>query len=79
MCLQVVDPWLATLPEDGRSKAVKQVGALLETEGVGYDILSYREAPVGLRLWGGATVETADLEALFPWLDWAWAQVKAGA
>jgi len=79
MCLQVVDPWLATLPEDGRSEAVKQVGALLETEGVGYDILSYREAPVGLRLWGGATVETADLEALFPWLDWAWAQVKAGA
>lgn len=78
MCLQVVDPWLQQLPEESRSQAVKQVGALLEAEGAAFDILSYREAPVGLRLWGGATVETQDLRDLFPWLDWAWSEVKKG-
>jgi len=55
---------------------VKQIVALLESEGVAYDVGSYRDAPPGLRLWGGATVETADLQALFPWLDWAFAEVR---
>jgi phosphoserine aminotransferase len=79
ICLKIVDTWFTSLDADARAKAAKGVSGLLEAEGVAYDIAPYREAPPGLRLWGGATVERADLQALFPWLDWAWAQVKAGA
>ena len=56
-------------------EVVKELVATLETEAVAYDIGSYRDAPPGLRLWGGATVEREDLELLFPWLDWAWSEV----
>jgi len=76
ICLKIVDPWFTDLPDEERAPAAKRITGLLEEEGAAYDINSYRAAPPGLRLWGGATVETSDLEALFPWLDWAFEQVK---
>jgi phosphoserine aminotransferase len=79
VCLKIVDPWFGGLARDRQAAAAKQIAALLETEAVAYDIASYRDAPPGLRLWAGATVETADLAALFPWLDWAYAQVRTQA
>jgi phosphoserine aminotransferase len=77
ICLKIVDPWFTALAPDEQAKAAKSIPTLLEAEGAGYDVGMYREAPPGIRLWGGATVERSDLELLFPWLDWAWEQVKA--
>ena len=76
ICLKIIDPWFTGLPAEERAATAKQVASLLEKEGVAYDIAPYREAPPGIRVWGGATVERSDLEALFPWLDWAYAEVK---
>jgi phosphoserine aminotransferase len=56
----------------------KELAALAEAEGAGFDTAAYRDAPPGLRIWCGATVETSDIDALLPWLDWAYAQVKSG-
>ncbi|WP_370156152.1 phosphoserine transaminase [Ferrovibrio sp.] len=77
ICLKVVDPWFTALAPKDQEAAAKQIAALLEKEGVAMDIAAYRDAPPGLRIWGGATVETADIQALCPWLDWAFAEVKA--
>ena len=76
VCLRITDPWFAGLDETAGRDVQKQMVSLLEAEGAGYDIGAYRDAPPGLRLWAGATVETTDLQALFPWLDWAFAEVK---
>jgi phosphoserine aminotransferase len=71
ICLKVVDPAITALPRADQAGLIKDLVARLEVEQVAYDIAGYRDAPPGLRLWGGATVERADLEALLPWLDWA--------
>lgn len=77
ICLKIVDPWFLSLDADAQAAAAKRIASLLEEEGVAYDIGSYRDAPVGLRLWGGATVEPSDMAALLPWLDWAYGAVKS--
>ena len=76
ICLKIVDPWFLSLDGDAQAAAAKRIASLLEEEGVAYDIGGYRDAPVGLRLWGGATVEPSDMAALLPWLDWAYGAVK---
>ena len=77
VCLKIIDPWFTAKDADGQAAAAKKIADLLDKEGVAFDIAAYRDAPPGLRIWAGATVDSADMKALTPWLDWAWAQVKA--
>lgn len=77
ICLKIVAPWYTELPVEQQAQLAKSLVARLEAEGVALDFGSYRDAPAGLRIWGGATVESSDIRALLPWLDWAFDQIQA--
>ncbi|HUZ74288.1 MAG TPA: phosphoserine transaminase [Stellaceae bacterium] len=79
VCLKIVDDWFQRLPADAQRAQVKRLEALLEAEGVAYDVAGHRDALPGLRIWCGATIETRDVEALLPWLDWAYGEVRRAA
>jgi len=76
ICVAPDMPWFTALPGTGQARAAQDIAALLEAEGVALDAGGYRDAPPSLRIWGGATVETADIAALLPWIDWAAAEVS---
>jgi phosphoserine aminotransferase len=76
ICLKITADWFTSLPADKQAEAAKKLSALLEKEGVALDVASYRDAPPGLRIWGGATVDTADIEALLPWIEWAHSEIQ---
>ena len=79
ICLRLVDEWAREREAKQVAATLKAAANTLDREGIAFDIGSYRDAPTGLRLWGGATVDTSDLEALLPWLDWTWSEAKASA
>ncbi|MDO9439883.1 MAG: phosphoserine transaminase, partial [Beijerinckiaceae bacterium] len=77
VCLKVVDPAITSLSDEAQASFAKQLAGMLEKEKVAYDIDAYRDAPSGLRIWCGATIEKSDVEALTKWLDWAFAKAKS--
>jgi len=77
VCIKIVDPAITALSEDDQVAFAKKIADMLDKEGVANDIAGYRDAPAGLRIWAGATIEVADMTALMPWLDWAFAEAKA--
>ena len=79
VCLKLVEGWFLALDPERQAKAIAALADRLERLGVAFDIGGHRDAPPGLRIWAGATVEQEDLEALFPWLDWAYAGLRAEA
>ena len=78
ICLSIVDPRVTEKSIQEQAELIKRLVSLLAQEEIAYDIAGYRDAPPGLRIWGGATVESADLEALMPWLDWGFKEVLSG-
>ncbi len=79
VCLQIVDPWFQRLESDDQAATANSVARILDEEEIAFDVGAYRDAPPGLRIWAGATVERSDIEALLPWLDWAYAEVKGSS
>jgi len=79
VCLKIVDDWFTGLPLETQRNELKRMETLLDKEAVAYDFVGHRDAPPGLRLWCGATVETADVEAALPWLDWAYDEIRRAA
>ena len=75
ICLRIVAPWFTALNPAAQATAAREMAARIERAGAGFDLASYRDAPPGFRIWGGATVEAADIAALLPWLDWAYRAV----
>ena len=76
ICLKIIDPWFNTFDDDTQKAMIKDMAKMIDKEGAGYDLAHYATAPAGFRLWGGATVETSDMAAILPWLDWAYQEVK---
>ncbi|HEV7997245.1 MAG TPA: phosphoserine transaminase [Stellaceae bacterium] len=77
--LKIVEPWFTALSPEERFQTVRAMTARLEKEDAAYDIASHRASPPGIRIWTGATVEASDVEALMPWLDWAWGEQRSAA
>jgi phosphoserine aminotransferase len=78
VCLKIVDPEIVSRGPAALSAFSKDLVEMIEARGAGFDFGAYRDAPPGLRIWCGATVETANIEALFPWIDWAYAELRGG-
>jgi phosphoserine aminotransferase len=77
VCLKVIDPAISALSADAQADFSKKLVAMVEKENAGFDFAHYRDAPAGLRIWCGATVEAKDVELLTQWIDWAFAESKA--
>ena len=76
ICLKIIDPWFLQLSTDSKKEILKSFFSLLEEKEAAYDINHYPSAPPGIRIWGGGTVESSNIELLLPWLDWAWEYIE---